>query len=353
MKIEHIISSLSKADSSTKTAPVSLTCGHKHQVFPRVNSVTVTVCALHPCYRDAQQPSPHLCQHFCQHFLYKLIFLSWLTKCQMHELLPLSWTERCEKQCFSAPSNCREVLAEFQKSRSDTKVHVTEGILECMTSELSFFHTGKAEFENLDVSLQTHGHELGHTENKATIVAHHRHGICCFCGLIIHCTNLISCCFNCRKMCSSRHNLFLFLPTEWPELRAPLLVPSSQQDGSEWGGCCSLAVSSSCTWDWKNISWFSGKCVPIPSHPISWLDVMVPGLVSSLHLPLSCVYFPHQLNVTSSSFNGFMELFGLLSDLHSPSHLSKSGFRFCQILLLCNITANSWVWCWMGLIAKA
>lgn len=71
----------------------------------------------------------------------------------MHVLLPLSWTEICEKQCFSVPSNWREMLAEFQKSRSDAEVHVTDGILECLTSELIlFFHTGKAEFESLDVT---------------------------------------------------------------------------------------------------------------------------------------------------------------------------------------------------------
>lgn len=114
---------------------MSLTCGHKQHVFPRVNSVAITACVLHPYYKDAQQP----CQHLCQHFLYKLVFISWLTKCQMHVLLPLSWTERCEKQCFSAPSNWRELLAEFQKSRSDDEAHVTEGISECLTSELILF----------------------------------------------------------------------------------------------------------------------------------------------------------------------------------------------------------------------
>lgn len=168
----------------------------------------------------------------------------------MHVLLPLSWTERCVKQCFSAPSNWREMLAEFQKSRSDAEVHVTEGILECIWVN-HFFHTGKAEFESLDVT-RLRGMSWA-TLKTPIITAYHRCGIWCFCvcGWIFHCPNLISWCFNYMKMCSSRHNLLLFLPTKWPEIRGPLLVPSSQQDGSEHSQgevCCSLAVSFSCPW---------------------------------------------------------------------------------------------------------
>lgn len=37
------------------------------------------------------------------------------------------------------------------------------------------------------------------------------------------------------KMCSSRHNLLLFLPTEWPEIRAPLLVPSKMDQSTAKG----------------------------------------------------------------------------------------------------------------------
>lgn len=136
-------------------------------------------------------------------------------------------------------------------------------------------------------------------------MAHHRHGIWCFCvcGLILHCTNLISCHFNCMKMCSSRHSLLLFLPTEWPEIRAPLLVPSSQQDGSEHsqevaGGCCRLAVSFLAPGTQKMFADSQESVLLL--HPVSWLGVMALGLVSSLHLSLSCVFLI-RLNATASA----------------------------------------------------
>lgn len=88
----------------------------------------------------------------------------------------------------------------------------------------------------------------------------------------------------------------------------------------------------------------------LPPQPIPWLGIRALGLVSSLHLPLSCVSLS-RVNATASaascpsrtswSFWGYSQVF--IPHLIWP----KVFFCFCCILLLCNITASSWVWCWM------
>lgn len=121
--------------------------------------------------------------------------------------------------------------------------------------------------------------------------------------------------------------LYLTSLAEWSRL---------DQGAALW--CLSLAPET------EKIFAYSQESV-FPPHPILWLGIRALGLVSTSHLPLSCVSGTSISCV--SSFKDFMELLELLSSLHSPFHLTKRGFCFCWILLLCNITASSWVWCWM------